>query len=67
MLRNGQGRWSDKQTGKSYSISRHTLQHITLGDLVTRYRDTVTSKKKIEQPVVWKFSAGVITHPDIPI
>jgi hypothetical protein len=27
-------------------ISRHTLQHITLGDLVTRYRDTVTPKKK---------------------
>lgn len=22
---------------------------------------------KIEQPVVWKFSAGVITHPGIPI
>jgi hypothetical protein len=57
-------RQADRQ---ELSISRHTLQQITLGELVTRYRDTVTSKKKIEQPVVWKFPDGVIMHPDIPI
>ncbi len=28
--------------------------------------DTLT-RLLIEQPVVWKFSAGVITHPGIPI